>query len=225
MERAGRRTGAATGGGAVDDLRTLWLDWDEHGERFKTWRAVVKESREEGLRDSPVPGPDTTLHLMKHMERNGGDPRRWLAEFLRERRIDRGDRVYHEATNLAEVMALAGSFDQLNLPGLACFEKLSRRLQAVIDAYSGAAGSGPNWKMARFYDGAQTAADAVSPQLRQWGLRQAKDEAELSTQRVKDRPAEDGETPRDDGSGAGRGKGGGKQGAGRGRGPAPAPGT
>ena len=33
----------------TDDIRTLWVDYNEVGERFKSWRKAVQESREEPI--------------------------------------------------------------------------------------------------------------------------------------------------------------------------------
>ncbi|CAK0789693.1 unnamed protein product [Prorocentrum cordatum] len=75
---------------SVGDVRTLSVDFDGHGERFKA------------------------------MYKSGGDPMRWLAEWSREHRIERTDRIYHEL----EVLCLS-------LGGLRSLERLARRIQAV----------------------------------------------------------------------------------------------
>ena len=203
---------------AEEDSRTLWVDYDMHQERFKDWRSVVKESKEMRWSDFPVDGPCTTLHLMKHMERVGGSPRQWMQEFAREHRLDRGDRVFHELGNLVEVRHLGGCYDQVNMAGLAAFEKVSRRLQVIIDAYSTTQGGGPNWKMAKYYDAAPGSVDGVAPSLRSWGIKKAKEELELSSHRVR-APAADGidESTGDAAQSGGRGRGRGR-GAGRGGG-------
>ena len=60
-----------------DDVRTLSVEWDEHGERFKPWRTVCREmSRHEcsdlcELFEQP---PASVLALFKNFERFGGDP-------------------------------------------------------------------------------------------------------------------------------------------------------
>ncbi len=65
---------------AGDDARTLEVDYDEQGERFKEWRKVMTEVREYSFSDWPLEGPMTVLHLVKHFGRHGGDPKRWLGE-------------------------------------------------------------------------------------------------------------------------------------------------
>ena len=63
----------ASGSKPVDsddsEVRTLWVDFDEHGERFKRWRDVVKESFTPTFEEKPLEGPATALHLIKHSER------------------------------------------------------------------------------------------------------------------------------------------------------------
>ena len=201
-----------------DEVRTLWVDVDDHGERYKDWRQVVRESSEQSYVDNPLEGPPSLLHLMKHMERQGGNPRRWLQLFFSECKIDKSDRVFHEMTNLVEVVYLGGTYDQLNMPACVCFEKVSRRLQTIIDAYS-AGGGTPNWQMARYYDGRAGVGEGVSPSLRTWGLRRAKDEYDVNSMRTRRLQGDGGQCEDNDGQGAGgQGRKGGKGKGGGGRG-------
>ena len=78
------------------EVRTLWVDYDEHGERFKRWRDVCCESYAPTFGEKPLEGPCTALHTIKHTERHGGDPRLWLQLWMRSRHIESGDRTYHE---------------------------------------------------------------------------------------------------------------------------------
>ena len=67
----------------AEDVRTLWIDVDGQQERYKEWRALVQERYVERYPDCPLEGPDTVMHLLKHMLRFGGSPRGWL-ELCRE---------------------------------------------------------------------------------------------------------------------------------------------
>ena len=58
-----------------DEVRTLWVDFDEHAERFKRWRDVCKECYTPVFDEKPIEGPLTALHFIKHAERHGGDMR------------------------------------------------------------------------------------------------------------------------------------------------------
>ena len=93
------------------EVRTLWVDYDEHGERFKRWRDVVKECYTPVFEDKPLEGPATALHVIKHSERHGGDPRLWLQMWLRTKHIETSDRTYHELKVLGDALFYAGTFD------------------------------------------------------------------------------------------------------------------
>ena len=79
---------------------------------------------------------------------------------------------------------LGGAHDQLNMPSLMGFEKVSWRLQLIVEAHS-VFGRAPSWRMPRYYNGVSTPTDAVSPALRQHGTRPAKEEAEVGVTRVR----------------------------------------
>ena len=183
---------------------------------------MCHESRPQRWSDGPVEGPDSLLHWMNQTARGGGNPKLWLAEFCRDRRIEKSDRVYHELHNLVEVVYIGGTFDQLNMPALQSFERISRRIATIVDAYSGT--GQPSWRMARHYEGSPGLLDSVSPALRQWGIKRAKDENELNTARtrnLKGGGGEDDDQEKDDG--VAEGGGGNPKGRGRGRGSAHKP--
>ncbi|CAK0855840.1 unnamed protein product, partial [Prorocentrum cordatum] len=161
-----------------DDVRTLWVDYDESGNRFKSFKRAVQESREEPITAVEVQGPPGTLHLARFIERYGGGPRRWWQGFARDHGISKTDRVYHEMTNLTESLKLFGEYDQLNLGASAGIEKLTRRIGGVIDACA-TGGGVPSWKMAGVYEGEANSIDAIAPALRKWGLAKVKDQNEL----------------------------------------------
>ena len=52
-------------------------------------------------------------------------------------------------------MVFGGAYDQLNMPMLMSFQKVSRRLQLVVEAHA-EVGQAPSWKMARYYNGVST---------------------------------------------------------------------
>ena len=207
---------------AIEDVRTLWVDVDSHGIRYKAWREVCHESHSERYSDSPVEGPSTMLNLSKFMERHGGNPRLWFEQFTRSKALTGADRVYHEVRVISECFYVAGTFDQVNLGGLVLLEVLARRLQAIIDAHSGPPGIKPSWEAARLFAGQEAPDDAVDPALRAYVARKAKDEAEVEHSRHRARQLRggggagataDGEGGVDgaaapDGRGRGRGRGG-----------------
>ena len=82
---------AEEGGDSQDhhgDARTLWIDTDEHGERYKRWRDVCKECFTPVFDEKPLEGPSTSLHLIKVTERQGGDPRLWLQGWMRQKKTE-----------------------------------------------------------------------------------------------------------------------------------------
>eukprot|EP00439_Symbiodinium_sp_Y106_P071357 s2660_g12.t2 len=105
-----------------EESRTLWVDFDEHGERFKRWRDVCKECYSPVHEDKPLDGPLTALYFIKHAERHGGDMRQWLQLWCRAKHVDPTDRVYHELKVLTDALHYAGTHDQLNIPALISME-------------------------------------------------------------------------------------------------------
>ncbi|CAK0856481.1 unnamed protein product, partial [Prorocentrum cordatum] len=159
------------------DARTLWVDYDEQGERFKRWRDVVGESRQEHYPDAKVDGPPGALHMCKHMERHGGDPRLWLDLFIRMKGLGQGDRVVHELRTIVEALYQGGVYDQLNMGGLMMVEVLTRRVAAVVGAYADP--SKPSWTNARFFEGVSSVEDVSGPELRGYVHRRAKGQREM----------------------------------------------
>ncbi|CAK0795767.1 unnamed protein product, partial [Prorocentrum cordatum] len=159
------------------DARALWVDNDEQGERFKRWRDVVGESRQEHYPDAKVDGPPGALHMLKHMERHGGDPRLWLDLFIRMKGLGQNDRVVHELRTIVEALYQGGVYDQLNMGGLMMVEVLTRRVAAVVDAYSDP--TKPSWTNTRFFEGVSSVEDVSGPELRGYVHRRAKEQREI----------------------------------------------
>ena len=185
---------------AGEDVRTLWVEFDEQGERFKRWRVLCQELTTQHYKDTPLEGPPTQVHLAKHMERHGGDPRLWLQLWQREKKLESTDRVIHEMKVLIDTLYYAGAYDCLNLGALISIEIVCRRIQTIVDAYSNPAR--PNWENARIFSGSIAPEDCIAPGFRTWAVRKAKDEAEIAAARSKTRELRGG-------AGAGGGAGGG----------------
>ena len=163
---------------AAVDARCLVVDFDNQGVRFKEWRTLVSEVKDYGYEDWPFEGPATVTHLLKHMYKYGGDPKQWLEAWCRQKSISDQDRVKHELRCLMDVLHFGGTYDQLNLPILASFETVARRVQCIVDAYS-AGGSSPDWGNAKLFTNYVGPDDVVMPQLRSWAARRGKEEVEL----------------------------------------------
>lgn len=165
------------------EVRTLWVDFDEHGDRYKRWRDVCKESFTPNFEQKPLEGPSAGLHLIKHAERHGGDPRLWLQLWLRNKHVETADRTYHEMKVLTDALFYAGTFDQINIPALMSMEVICRRIQAVVDAYNNP--SRPSWENAKIFSGLGTPEDIVSPTFRNYATKKNKEELELMQARQK----------------------------------------
>lgn len=168
-----------------EDARVLGIDYDAQGQKYKEMRQVVQESEEFSWKDWPMEGPLCTLHLLKQMFRNGGSPKHWLQTWARYKAIQENDRIMFEMRTLVDAVELGCCYDQLNCPALASFEVLSRRIMAIVDAFSAGTTGSPDWGAARVITGYKGPEDVLSPQLRQWAARKGKEETDLHQARLK----------------------------------------
>ena len=152
-----------------DEVRTLWIDTNDQQERFKEWWKVCAESTDSAwpqrFVDWPLEGPSTALFWCKYTQRFGGNPRLWLAEFIRTKGLATVDRSVRELTFLCDVMWYAGTYDQLNVGGLAALEAVVRRINDITDDLA-ARGGTPNWRGAKFFSGTSSIDDGVCPARR-----------------------------------------------------------
>ena len=63
------------------------------------------------FRDWPHEGPMSVGHLLRHVERFGGDPKRWLSDWIRMKQIHENDRIAHYLRLLVEALWLGGTYD------------------------------------------------------------------------------------------------------------------
>ena len=164
-------------GDAPEDVRTLWVDWDEQGERRKDFKRAVAESSNVKWDHHRLPADRTCLHTCKMMVNLNGSPRAWLERFLREKGIASTDRVAHELRVLCDILEEAGEFDQVNLGGLACLEVAALRLNLLVDAHktSGSA----SYSNAKYLSPLTEVDQLMAPGLRSHVSRRAKEEYEL----------------------------------------------
>eukprot|EP00438_Fugacium_kawagutii_P005651 Skav219568 [mRNA] locus=scaffold886:117352:118863:- [translate_table: standard] len=175
-----------------EDARVLAVDFDSQGDRFKEFREAVNECKEHSWPDWPLEGPLTTLHLVKHMARSGGTPKTWLNEWARFKEVNEQDRVMFELRTLVDALHLGCCYDQVNVASLASFETISRRIQAIVDAFAAGTRGSPDWGSAKIITNYRGPEDAVSPQLKTWASRKGKEEADLASARSKMREARRG---------------------------------
>ena len=176
------------------DARTLFIDHDSEGSRYKDWRQVAIESQYYSYSDWPLEGPATVHHLLRHTQKHGGDPRVWLQIWARQKQVGESDRVMHELRCLTDVLFYGGTFDQLNMPVLVSFEVVARRIASIVDAYQ-AGNSSPDWANAKIFSGHQGPEDLVMPSLKTWAARRGREEAEIFNARTKMRELRRGGAP------------------------------
>ena len=171
--------------GGENDARTLWVEYDEQGERHREWRKVVADCVVHSWKDWPHEGPPSLQFALKQFGKIGGDPRVWFQLWLRRHHLAEIDRTAHEVRTLIEALYLGGVYDQLNLPSLAAFEAIGRRLQTITEAYSASPGNAPEWHHARLFTGVSSPDEIVPQELRAWAAKRGKDEVELIQARSK----------------------------------------
>ena len=102
--------------GGDNDARTLWVEYDEQGERHREWRKVVADCAVHSWKDWQHEGPPSLQYAVKQFGKIGGDPRLWFQLWLRRHHLAETDRTAHEVRTLSEAIYLGGCYDQLNLP-------------------------------------------------------------------------------------------------------------
>ena len=62
------------------------------------------------------------------------DPLRRFADFAMKKKWYPSDAVYQQLQGLIQMWCTAGTYDQLNLGGVAAMEELARQIQSCVDA-------------------------------------------------------------------------------------------
>ena len=88
-------------------------------------------------------------------------------------------------TVLTDAIFFAGTYDQLNLASLACFETLCLRVAQLVEAYAGGDPSRPNWAGVKHFHLAAGPLNVVPKVLRSHAHRLAKEEVEIENLRIK----------------------------------------
>ena len=162
---------------ATEDARTLWIDWDSQGERYKPWRTVCQESRQLDHADLGLGGEGTALLMAKMMVGQGRDHRLWAERWLREKGIERDSRTGHELSVLTNAFYQGGVYDHLHVGGVGALKVICRRIAVLVEAHSQP--SRTNWAAARFLGGAATSDEVILPGLRSYAMRRAKEEIDI----------------------------------------------
>ena len=212
--------------GEVEELRTLFVDFDEAGKRYKEWRVATRESATYRFGDFPHHGPPECLKFLRAVTEDYENIRRWFEAWCHKYHIGEADRLYHEMVNLVEVLHLGCTYDQLNMGALASFEMVTRRLMAIVEHINSGKESG-NWSTARYLIQRRGPGDLMSRELHRHVAEESRTDREILDTRKKAAsavvdaaaagglPALPGD---DDGAGEVKARGtGGKRGRGRGR--------
>ena len=189
-----------------DDLKTLWIEYDAHGDRYKPWRDFTREPMLKSTRTGLSMMVDLRYcTCVKHFEKHGGDGLSWLASWLRQKEMNEHERTSIEMKWLITCLHLSGRYDQLNSPCLALMETIARRIAPIVEAYSGD-GSRPRWAGVHHYEGRTDAMDCIDPNLRVAVAKKTRVELDLENLRGKftgtSGGARQGSSPTDTGDGA-----------------------
>ena len=166
-----------------DDVRTLWIDTDEHGIRKKEWSKVLVESWHEPFASGEgqrLKGPATTLQLMRVLE---PDPRTWPEKWRQIKKLELNDRVMHELNTLIDAFQAGGSYDCLNMGSLLSFEILARRIYQVTDAYS--IPGRISWANSKYFRGTASIDEVIPAEMRSYVNRESRTEVELASARAR----------------------------------------
>ncbi|CAK0879948.1 unnamed protein product, partial [Prorocentrum cordatum] len=103
----------------------------------RTWREAVAGSAQGPVADQLARAPPIALTISRSMLRVSGDPRAWLQDYLREKRLDPGSRVALEMQGICEALYFAGCYDSANLGSSRALEVMDRRLAGIMMEQAG----------------------------------------------------------------------------------------
>ncbi|CAK0831638.1 unnamed protein product, partial [Prorocentrum cordatum] len=126
----GEVEGAATG---PEDVRTLAVDWNEQGARVESGGAQSARAAMGALGGCELRGAGTALHLRQRFAQHGGDSKTLMSNFCQGCSISQRGRTYHELNCLVAIFWLAGTFDAVNLGGLACLEVAASHVAQITE--------------------------------------------------------------------------------------------
>ena len=137
-------------------LRTLHVEFDHQHIRHWLWRAAVAESHTEIFTDF-CPQAPAVMAMCQEMERDGGSPKLWYAEWCHVLNLSENGCLFREVGVLVESVWQAATCDQQNLGCMMCVEVLGRRRSQVVDA----TGLDADWNSVRHFSGVCGASDIV----------------------------------------------------------------
>ena len=196
-EIAARMTGDWRDSELVDsdvDARVLPINYQTGRveKRHRRWRLVADAITEESFDDWPLEDSVRTVDwLVQTIARSDRGPIDHVKFYLSKNPYQPSDRSQFELRCLAEIIEVAGTYDQLNLASLACFETLARRWQMILDAHARNP-LAPNYEASEYYSGSRRGRHGIAPSLSAHVARVMKDESEIEKQRSKARETGDG---------------------------------
>ena len=99
---------------------------------------------------------------------------------------ERKRRAVVDLRALADVIEMAGTYDQLNLAALASFELIGRRWQLILSAHSRCPTS-PDYEGMEHFEGLEKKKFGIAPVSQEHVARKLRDESEIEKQRSKAR--------------------------------------
>ena len=178
--------GGAAGGGVVPagggalDVRVMTVNYEQSGERFRSFAVGVTLLEEARWPDSPVKGPPTVIWCCKFMLANGGTPTGWHQKWTticKLQHTDAGVSTHEMCCRLLEIMLC---FDQLQAGSLASAEFIVRQIQTQEQRWKERAmgNIGDAQQEANMYSGIQNRCNlCLCPALTEWVAEEARKES------------------------------------------------
>eukprot|EP00971_Amphidinium_carterae_P308469 6129877-Amphidinium_carterae.2 len=170
------------------DLRTMPVNYDNNGERYRSFASAVELMENVAWPDSPIGGPSTVAWVCKVLRDSGPTPSAWHAKWMSMCRLQASDAAVasHEASCKAlEVMMC---YDQLNPGALATAELLVRQIQMAEERWKDRMAGGADLSEQRLFGGYDPrGALCICPALAAFVSDELKKESSVMTERRKAR--------------------------------------
>ena len=118
------------------DARVLAFEYDQQGQRFRSFRDAVNISEEVKWNDWPIPGKImTVLWCLQFMLNRAGSLTLWHQAWVSQGKLNLNDHqvVFRDA--LCRIIETAVCYDHINGPCLAPTELICRQIQCIEERY------------------------------------------------------------------------------------------
>ncbi|CAE7794892.1 unnamed protein product [Symbiodinium sp. CCMP2592] len=165
------------------DVRVLPVLFDSADERWRTLGEAIPDYEEIEYEDFPLQGPRTMYRDLKQLRRLGMSFVQHHESWVRKSGVRSSDRSIYEHSTLCRSLDYMASYDQLNLPALACAEALNRRRALIELAHQGRP-EAPSYEAAEEVLGVRESGDGsvVDPALTQHAAKRQAAKAEVLKQ-------------------------------------------